>query len=71
MAQDGKGDYKVVIDQESEPALAPSRQGSFASQGGLGGTRSPALGAPSSVDSLLNHPALPVLCYCASSILMT
>ncbi|GAA5974424.1 hypothetical protein JCM11641_005276 [Rhodosporidiobolus odoratus] len=68
MAQDGKGDYKVVIDQDADAALAPSRQGSFASQGGLGRTPQP---QPSSVDRFLNHPALPVMCYCASSILMT
>ncbi|GAA5845698.1 hypothetical protein JCM11251_003931 [Rhodosporidiobolus azoricus] len=67
-AQDGKGDYKVVIDQESEPALAASRAQSFSSQGGLPGRTAP---PPSSMDQLLNHPALPVLCYCASSILMT
>ncbi|GAA5860375.1 hypothetical protein JCM8547_003482 [Rhodosporidiobolus lusitaniae] len=64
--QDGKGDYKVVIDQDSEPALGPSRQASFASQGGLG-PRAPA----GQFDALLNHPALPVLCYCVSSIVMT
>ncbi|BGP21289.1 GDP-mannose transporter into the lumen of the Golgi [Rhodotorula toruloides] len=68
-ANDGKGDYKVVIDQEQEPALASSRQPSLATQGGLAG--SGRLSQPSQYDRLLNHPALPVMCYCASSILMT
>ncbi|GAA6024990.1 hypothetical protein JCM10207_002104, partial [Rhodosporidiobolus poonsookiae] len=69
MAQsDGKGDYKVVIDQEADAGLHPSRQHSLAGQGGL----SPRLPPPSSTaDRIANHPALPVLCYCASSILMT
>lgn len=66
-ANDSKGDYKVVIDQDSEPALAPSRNASIASQGGMGSRGQP----PSGVDAFMNHPALPVLCYCASSILMT
>ncbi|GJN91966.1 hypothetical protein Rhopal_004994-T1 [Rhodotorula paludigena] len=64
---DSKGEYKVVIDQDSEPALAPSRNASIASQGGMGSRGQP----PSGVDAFMNHPALPVLCYCASSILMT
>jgi GDP-mannose transporter len=68
-ANDGKGDYKVVIDQEQDPALTPSRQPSFAAQGGLAGPGR--LSHTSQYDRLLNHPALPVLCYCASSILMT
>ncbi|GAA6044259.1 hypothetical protein JCM8097_002099 [Rhodosporidiobolus ruineniae] len=64
---DDKGQYKIVVDQDQDPALAPSRSASFASQGGLGGPRA----APSNMDRIANHPALPVLCYCASSILMT
>lgn len=63
---DAKGDYKVVIDQDSEAQLGPSRTASFAAQGGLGPRAS-----PTSFDHLLNHPALPVLCYCVSSIVMT
>ncbi|BGP44282.1 GDP-mannose transporter into the lumen of the Golgi [Rhodotorula kratochvilovae] len=68
-APDSKGDYKIVVDQEQDPALAPSRTASFANPGGLGGGR--IAPAPSPLDAALNHPALPVLCYCASSILMT
>jgi GDP-mannose transporter len=52
----GKGDYSLVIDtDERKTAGMPSLP---ASSGGP-------------VDSLLNHPALPVMCYCAASILMT
>ncbi|GAA5964609.1 hypothetical protein JCM21900_002658 [Sporobolomyces salmonicolor] len=61
---DGKGDYKVVIDQDADPALAPIRNSSFTAQGGR-----PLV--PSTKDMLLNHPAFPIVCYCASSILMT
>ncbi|GAA5880168.1 hypothetical protein JCM1840_007638 [Sporobolomyces johnsonii] len=61
---DGKGDYKVVIDQDADPALAPIRNSSFSAPGG----RPPVL---SSTDMVLNHPAFPIVCYCASSILMT
>lgn len=61
-ANDDKGAYKVVVDEEQESAYGASRSNSISS-------RSP---PPSSqFDHLLNHPALPVLCYCASSILMT
>ncbi|GEM12250.1 GDP-mannose transporter [Rhodotorula toruloides] len=63
-ANDGKGDYKVVIDQEQEPALASSRQPSLATQGGLAG--SGRLSQPSQYDRLLNHPALPVMLSTAS-----
>ncbi|GAA6026316.1 hypothetical protein JCM11491_003427 [Sporobolomyces phaffii] len=70
MASDGKGDYKVVVDQDTEQGLAAGGQGSQpmrASFSASGGLRVP----PSPVDQLVNHPALPILCYCASSILMT
>jgi hypothetical protein len=61
-AHDDKGAYKVVLDEEQEGVYGSSRTGSLSA-------RSPP--PPSHFDHLLNHPALPVLCYCASSILMT
>ncbi|TNY23744.1 UAA transporter family-domain-containing protein [Rhodotorula diobovata] len=67
-ASDSKGDYKIVVDQDQDPALASTRPAStFASPGGARLASPP----PSALDAALNHPALPVLCYCASSILMT
>jgi hypothetical protein len=71
MASDGKGDYKVVVDQDTEQGLGGSggspnvMRASFSSPSG--GLRV----QPSPIDQLMNHPALPILCYCASSILMT
>ncbi|GAA5826082.1 hypothetical protein JCM3770_000980 [Rhodotorula araucariae] len=61
-APDAKGDYKIVVDQEQDPALGPPRTPSFSNHGTMGATP---------LDAVLHHPALPVLCYCASSILMT
>ncbi|GAA5980790.1 hypothetical protein JCM10908_003869 [Rhodotorula pacifica] len=61
-ALDDKGAYKVLVDEEQEAAYGGSRTNSLT-------PRSPP--PPSHFDHLLNHPALPVLCYCASSILMT
>lgn len=63
-----KGDYQIVVDQDQDPALAPSRTGSFSASPAVNRLASP---PPSPLDAALNHPALPVLCYCASSILMT
>lgn len=59
---DDKGAYKVVVDEEQAGSYPSSRSNSISS-------RSPP--PPSHLDQLLNHPALPVMCYCASSILMT
>lgn len=65
MASDGKGDYKVVVDQDVEGGAGPnSARASFTSSGRIQPATTP-------VDQLMNHPALPILCYCASSILMT
>ncbi|GAA5873036.1 hypothetical protein JCM3774_000320, partial [Rhodotorula dairenensis] len=61
-AHDDKGAYKVVLDEEQQGAYGSSHTSSL-------GARSPP--PPAHLDHLLNHPALPVLCYCASSILMT
>lgn len=55
-APGSKGDYSLVIDTDERKTATLSSQ--VASSAGLG-------------DSLLNHPALPVMCYCAASILMT
>ncbi|GAA5886658.1 hypothetical protein JCM16303_001401 [Sporobolomyces ruberrimus] len=70
MASDGKGDYKVVVGDDPEsglgsgPSLSPNLRSSFSAGSGL-------RPQPAPVDQLVNHPALPILCYCASSILMT
>jgi len=56
-ASEAKGEYELVATQDQDLERAGSRRAA-----------SP---APSSLDRLLHHPALPVLCYCASSILMT
>lgn len=62
----GTGEYKVLMNQDEERkvntslGLNPEREmrTSYAASTGL-------------VDFILHHPALPVMCYCAASILMT
>ncbi|GAA5847282.1 hypothetical protein JCM9279_000220 [Rhodotorula babjevae] len=60
-ASEAKGEYELVATQDQDKDLERAS----------GRTSRAASPAPSSLDHLLLHPALPVLCYCASSILMT
>lgn len=65
-----KGDYtKVVMEDDEEKRGSIS----YAANTSKDGVNSSLLGNSVSVvpASLANHPALPVMCYCAASILMT
>lgn len=63
-----KGDYSLVVNEDA------SELKDFGPRSSSGST-TPVLSPPSrnhaSVDFVLNHPALPIFCYCISSIFMT
>lgn len=61
-----KGDYQVVIDVDS--ITQEEKKGLI---GSGGGERSSNNNTPAPLEIVVNHSALPVLCYCAASISMT
>lgn len=72
-----KGDYSLVMgDEHANPNSAELKDFGPSSAPGSG-TRSSGLNSPVSradrqaVDFVLNHPALPIFCYCSASIFMT
>lgn len=76
-SNDRSGDYQLIIDSEPDggslppPSSSPlpPRSPSFSIANTLGGGQ--ANQDIMSLTWILNHPGLPVVCYCAASIMMT